>query len=449
MSATATRGQGRPLLLAAWYGLIVLAIVSVSVSVNRQLVPLVTEPMKRSLSLSDAQIGVLNGFALLLVTALATFPMGWLADRVDRRWLLAVCIAIWSAATVGFGYATSFQMLMIFAMGAAVGEAVLGPLVYSMIPDLFPREKWIAANYVFYVVNLLGASAGLSIGGALLGAAEIHHESLAPLFQTGDPWRIAVITCSFTAPILILLVLMVRLKRRAAGVATQDRAMSGVLGFFRVHARTCAGVFLGFGVTYAANLTMASWFLPAMTRVYGIPPSEVGVTLGVVYGVGAVSGVALSYLLVRLLRPRFGELVAMKVAQIFVLAAIVVTPPLLIASSATTAYILAGLKTAFTTGCFSISPAILQLLAPAHMRGRVIALGGLISLVFASVGPLLIGIVSDNLFPGPEWLMWAIVSVTLPCFVAGLLLLRYGAASLPGTIAASAAFDAGTKPAAI
>ncbi len=447
MDAIATQTRNKPLLIAAWYGLIVLAIVSISVSVNRQLIPLVTEPMKQSLSLSDAQIGVLNGFALLLATALATFPMGWLADRVDRRRLLAICIVIWSAATVGFGYSASFKMLMFFAIAAAVGEAVLGPLVYSMIPDLFPRERWIAANYVFYVVNLLGASAGLSIGGALLGTAEIHRASLGALLHTDDPWRMAVILCAITAPILILLVLMVRLKRKPGGAATEDPAMSGVLAFFGAHARTCTGVFLGFGVTYAANLTMASWFLPAMTRVYNIPPSDVGMTLGVVYGVGAVSGVGLSFLLVRLLRPRFGDLVPMKVAQIFVLAAIIVTPPLLIASDATSAYILAGLKTAFTTGCFSVSPAILQMLAPAHMRGRVIALGGLISLVFASVGPLTIGLVSDNLFPGPEWLMWAIVSVTLPCFVIGLLLLRYGAASLPGTIAASAAFDAEKQPA--
>ena len=124
-----------------WYGLSVVVLASIVGSVNKGLIALVAEPMKQNMGLSDAQLGLLTGLALTFVTALATYPVGAIADRFDRRWLLAGCILIWSAATVGFGFATSFTTLFLFAMGIAVGEAVLGPVTYSMIRICFPSDS--------------------------------------------------------------------------------------------------------------------------------------------------------------------------------------------------------------------------------------------------------------------------------------------------------------------
>lgn len=62
--------------VAAWYGLTILIIALVFAGIDRQILLLVTEPLKHALSLSDTQIGALNGIALSLVAAFATFPLG-------------------------------------------------------------------------------------------------------------------------------------------------------------------------------------------------------------------------------------------------------------------------------------------------------------------------------------------------------------------------------------
>jgi MFS family permease len=95
------------------------------------------------------------------------------------------------------------------------------------------------------------------------------------------------------------------------------------------------------------------------------------------------------------------------------------------------------LKTIFVTACLSLSPAILQLIAPSHMRGRVIALGGLVAILFMTLSPALVGLVSDYLLPAPEDLMLAAATVSVPCFVTGFLLLRFGASRLSDVFAAA------------
>src|SRR6185437_14166855 len=115
-------------LVGAWYGLAALVLATVFAQMDRQILMLVAQPLKQALDLSDTQIGAINGIALSLVAMLATFPLGWLADRVDRRRLLALCIIIWSIFTAACGFARNFPQLFTCSMGIAVGEAVLGPI---------------------------------------------------------------------------------------------------------------------------------------------------------------------------------------------------------------------------------------------------------------------------------------------------------------------------------
>lgn len=431
-----SRGAQLPSTLWAWYGLLALTLVSFMYNLSRQVIILVTEPLKQDLGLSDTQIGALNGFALSLVAALAVVPLGWLTDRVDRRVLLAVCVGFWFIGTAGFGLAESFGALFGFAMGIAMLEAVLGPITYSIIPDLFPRERWITVNYVFYVLNVLGVSIGLAAGGAVMAAAEAGPGALPESITTLANWRIALQLVAAAAPVAVFLILLVPLRRRSVG-AVAEAKRTPVLAYFRAHARALTGVFFGFGIIYSANGILMVWLPPALTRVFGIAPEEVGITLGSILTVSALAGVALSASWVHWLRPRRGDVAPMLVAQASTLLACVATAGLVLASTPFWVYAAAALKTVFVTSCLSLSPAILQFIAPSHMRGRVIALGGLVSIVFMTLSPLLVGIVSDNFFPRSSELLMAIGVVSVPCFLAGLLLLRFGAARLSEVFAAA------------
>lgn len=431
-------GRGATSLVAPWFTLLVLTLIGFMFNLSRQVIILVTEPLKRDLLLSDTQIGTLNGLALSFVAALAVFPLGWLTDRANRKLLLAACIAIWWIGTTGFGLAQSFGALFGFAMGIAVLEAVLGPITYSIIPDMFPRERWIGVNYIFYVLNVVGVSIGLTAAGAVLAAADSSRTLLPEAAGALASWRIALIFVAAAAPVAIAFVLFMPLRRRAA-IAHATGVPIGLLAYFRAHARSLAGVFLGFGIVYSANGILMVWLPPALTRVFAVPPEEVGVKLGLVLSASALLGVFLSAFLVRWLRPHHGELAPMIVAQISILLASLATASFIIAPSPAWIYAAAAAKTVFVTSCLSLSPAILQFIAPGHMRGRVIALGGLVSILFMALSPVVVGFVSDTFFPEPDLLLQAIVVVSLPCFLAGLLLLRHGSATLPATIAAAQA----------
>src|SRR5690606_14589273 len=83
----------------------------------------------------------MQGLGLALFAAIASYPIAWLADRFDRRLILCIGIAVWSIATAACAFQTTFEGLLIATIGIAVGEAGLGPIVWAVIPDLFPGRQ--------------------------------------------------------------------------------------------------------------------------------------------------------------------------------------------------------------------------------------------------------------------------------------------------------------------
>ena len=429
-------GTVKKSMVAAWYGLFVLLLATVFASIDRNILLLVTEPLKHSLGLSDTQIGVLNGIALSLLATVASFPMGWLADRIDRRILLAVCVLIWSVATAAIGFAHSFTELFLWGTGIAVGEAVLGPITYSLIPDLFPRERWILANYIFFLAGILGSALGLSLSGAMIGFIDSIRHSLPAAVSHLDTWRLAMLAVGAPGPILAALIMLIRQAERTQSAG--DAPAPPLFAYFRDHARTLAGIFLGFGFAAAASGTVGMWTPVALVRVFHESATDTGVRLGLISAVGSVAGVLLSGVLVRMTRPRLGDAAALRVAQMGVLAAMLLTPPLLLANNALEVYFLTLLTSTAMNCSLALSPTLLQFTAPRELRGRVVALGGMAYIVFLSISPMLVGMVSDSMSASPRNLLLAMVLVGMPFFAAGLLTLRFGEKTLAQTLAAAA-----------
>ena len=418
-------------LIGAWYGVVVLATATVLSTVNNILINLMTDSIKKEIGLSDTEIGALGGLGMVLMTGFASYPMGWLADRVDRRFLMFACVGIWTAATVGFGFSNGFTAMLVWAALMSIGEAVLAPMSYSIIPDLFPREKWIIANYVFYVSALLGVSIGFGASAGLIAWVEAHRSALP--FGLGElsAWRAALIASTFTGPILMAAVLFIPLRKRVIDRATSSTG--GMLAYMRKHARALSGVFFGFGVSYAALGTIRGWLAPTLTRDFGQTPAQVGAVLSWTTAFASVGGVALGWVLNRALQRRFGEMTTMRVAQFGIFAAIAATFGALFAPNAGALYALSALSVAFFTVAFSLSPTILQFLSPPGFRARLISIGGMVTIMCASAAPVLVGLASDHLFGGTGKLLWSSTLVALPALVIGLSFMLYGASALPET----------------
>jgi MFS family permease len=434
--ARASDGAARPSLRWAWYGLLTLIFVSLTGNIIKSMILLVSEPIKLSMELSDTQLGSLNGLALTLTTALATIPMGWLADKVDRRWLLAVSVVIWSIATVAFGLSTTFPMMFGFAMGIAIGEAVLGPITYAMIPDMFPRDKWITANFVFYIAVLVSFSAGIWASGVLLGWLDGKPDVIPGMLSGLDGWRIALILCACTAPVLVIMLLSMRVRRAQVAELAEGTKATGLIPYFMANRQSLIGVFFGFGLSYAALGAQAAWVPVTLQRMFGEQPADIGQSLAPVMISASLAGVALSWIGVRTLRLRLGDHAPMTVAQFGLLMGLLASLALPFVQSSFQLYAVIGIKGLFTTMAMSLSPAVLQFLAPAHMRGRVVAIGGMITVMFNSIMPPAIGFLSDTVFHGTAGILQAMSVVIIPALFVGLLFLRWGSVTLPETIRA-------------
>ena len=83
------RQQSWPPASQAWYATVVLTVAYTLSYVDRQILSMLVEPIKRDLQVSDTQIGLLQGFAFAVFYTLVGLPLGRLADRGDRRRIIA------------------------------------------------------------------------------------------------------------------------------------------------------------------------------------------------------------------------------------------------------------------------------------------------------------------------------------------------------------------------
>jgi predicted MFS family arabinose efflux permease len=90
---------------------------------DRQVLSTLTEPVRKEFGLSDTQIGMMTT-AFTLLYAVIGVPIGRLADRWNRKTLLASGVTVWSALTASTAVAGTYGFLLFSRLGVAVGEAV-------------------------------------------------------------------------------------------------------------------------------------------------------------------------------------------------------------------------------------------------------------------------------------------------------------------------------------
>ena len=125
----------------AWYLVFVLLLFYIFSFIDRQIISLLVEPIKRDLQVTDTQIGLLQGFAFAIFYTLFGIPIGRLADRMNRKSIIAVGVVVWSLMATLCGLAKNFWQLFLARIGVGVGEAALSPAAYSMITDAFPARE--------------------------------------------------------------------------------------------------------------------------------------------------------------------------------------------------------------------------------------------------------------------------------------------------------------------
>ena len=200
----------------AWYALGLLVIVYILNFIDRQILSILAQDIKRDLQLEDAQIGFLYGTAFAVFYALFGIPLGRLADSWYRGRLIAIGLALWSSMTALSGFANSFGALAIARIGVGIGEASASPAAYSMISDLFPKERRATALSIYSSGLYIGGGLSLPIGGIVLSRWNLAYPDAAqaPLGLAG--WQAAFLAVGIPGLLLALWVLSLREPQRGA-----------------------------------------------------------------------------------------------------------------------------------------------------------------------------------------------------------------------------------------
>ncbi|HTB24956.1 MAG TPA: MFS transporter, partial [Puia sp.] len=149
------------------YVLVMLTLVYVFNFVDRQLLVILQESIKKELHLSDTQLGLLSGFTFAIFYVTLGIPIASLADKRNRRNIVAMSLGLWSVMTAFSGMARNFIQLLLARIGVGVGEAGGSPPAHAMISDYFQPEKRATALSIYSTGIYIGILVGFLMGGYL------------------------------------------------------------------------------------------------------------------------------------------------------------------------------------------------------------------------------------------------------------------------------------------
>lgn len=358
---------------------------------DRQILAILQERIRVDLSLTDTQLGLLAGFAFALFYATLGIPVARLADRMNRRNIIAAALATWSLMTALCGLAQNFGQLLAARIGVGIGEAGSSPPSHSIITDLYPPEERAGAMGFYSLGVVLGAGLGTFVGG-----------TVAHFFG----WRAAMYTVGIPGIILAFFIWRFVVEPRrglsdAARVVADDTMPSLVQGFASMWAIPAARhLVMGVTLTSMVGYGLTAFVPSYLQRALGMRMLDVSLYLGPLGALaGGASAVVGGRIADRLGRKRGLHWQSWMVAILKLIA----LPFMLIvywmpdATSAIAVYLVSLM---FANSYLGPSFALIQGLAPVKLRALWAAITLLvINLVGLGLGPTLVGFLSERFKP--------------------------------------------------
>ena len=373
------------------YVLWLLLLVYILNFLDRQIVTILAEPIRRDLGLNDTQLGLLGGLAFALFYTVLGVPIARYADRAttNRVNVIAIALAVWSGMTALCGAAGNFVQLLMARIGVGVGEAGCTPPAHSLISDYVPKEKR-ASAMAFYGLGIpIGSLLGLAFGGWLNDAFGWRQA----FYFVGAPGLVMALIVWLTLREPRKRITAVDTPRGPAAASLRDALKEILRSKAFVHMAIAASfvAFLGYGKAF--------WAAVLFQRVHGLSASDTGLWLGIVGGAAGALGMW------------FGGFAAdrysRRAPRHYLTAPAIgmaITAPLLVAAYLsqewTIALVLLFLPTLANNLYYGPTFACVQGLVSPRARATATAvMMFIINLVGLGLGPLLFGMASDVLKP--------------------------------------------------
>ncbi|RVT54385.1 MFS transporter [Rubrivivax albus] len=311
-------------------------------------------------------------------------------------------------------------------------------IALALIPELFRGQKRHLANSLMLLAGRLGVGLVVAMCGWLLVAVDTWRGLLPDALQPLSNWRLTLLAAALPGLVLVPLILTMPLlrARRAAGpdevpdaLASSRRdasvapAGTAVLPFLARHKLAFASFYFGVA-SMVLGIGAVMNFAPVVAmRQMSATPLQVANTMGAAMLVATVTGFLIAQVGYRQLLPRLGpRLPAMSLLAAAALG-LLMAAGVLLARSPTQLFVCVGLFMTTVMAGTLLFPLALQEMAPAPLRGRLAAIAVTLNIVLGSLGPAVVGAVSDRLKEQPNGLLLAMVGVTCLAMLLSMLLL--------------------------
>lgn len=420
----------------AWYMIGVLVLAYTFSFIDRQILGLLVNPIKRDLNIGDFEVGLLGGLAFALFYTFMGLPIGRLADRANRRNIIAAGIVFWSIMTAACGLAKNFWHLFLARMGVGVGEAALSPPAYSLIADTFPPDKLARALSVYSMGIFIGSALAYIVGAGVVQLVDQAPPVDIPYLGQIYAWQLTFFIVGLPGVLVALLMFTVRepvrrglqkVKRADGKEGVEAMPLRDVIGFIMKNRATYGSHFIGFALLAVFGYGTALWIPEFIRRFYDWPIYDAGYTYGFMILIFGIGGVVFGGWFCDRMRAKgrtdaymrgtfIAALASAPCAIFFPLAGIIEVTLVLLAGTVFFGAMPAG-----------AAAAALQAITPNQMRAQVSALYLFtVNLVGMGVGPGLVGFLTDFVFGDPSQLYLSLALTALLTIPPAIILLGWG-----------------------
>jgi MFS family permease len=286
MSGIAERSAAALVLPSRPYAAFVLTVLVAVYAFNfmdRYVFVIMMEDIKRDLSLSDTQLGLLSGFAFSAVYSISGLGVARWADRGNRRTIIAFALAAWSTFTIVCGQTRNFAQVFLARTGVGVSESACSPPAFSLLADYFPPRRRAKA----YAVYTSGTYIGLGLGFIVGGWVGEHYGWRAAFLAVGAPGLLAAILVRFAIcePV-----------RGAAdeGITDTTHYRLGEAASYFWQRPAFVAYMMGSALYVLAGTAIDNWAPLYLERIHHLPSDEVGLWTGVLATTAGLSGAVCS-----------------------------------------------------------------------------------------------------------------------------------------------------------
>lgn len=413
-----------------WYVVGVLMVCFTVAYIDRQILTLLIQPIKRDLGVNDTQIGLLAGFAFAIFYTIMGVPIARLSDRGNRLRIISIGVLVWSIMTALCGFANTYWQLFLARVGVGAGEACVPPAAYSIVADTFKPDKIARAIGILLMGVYIGLGMAMIGGSAVVQMSQGLDSISVPLLGEMRSWQLAFVIAALPGVLVLLLLMTIREPQRrqyqadgSASIVGVQRASWGELWQFFLERKKLFGA-LTVGTSLVGMVIMAFfvWVPEMLRRNHDVAITHTGLAFGVIL---LVFG-SLGCFSVGPLVAWFGKRNKADAEIKTILFASCAILPFALATTLLPNYYLSLLALAplifFMAVGQAVSPAIIQLVTPNHLRAQTTAIWTLIAVLLGSTaGPTLVAVITDFVLLDESRLGQSLALVTLISIPVGAI----------------------------